>query len=83
MKLLLLLVIAYLAYRAVKSWVVRNLQVPGQNRSSTPRIDDVMVQDPMCGLYFPQREGVEVKHGGQIYLFCSAACRDRFIEERK
>jgi hypothetical protein len=30
-RLLLLMIIVYLAYRAVKSWVLRNLQVPGQD----------------------------------------------------
>ncbi len=83
MKLLLLIIIAYLAYRVAKSWVMRNLQSPGQNGSSQPSIDDVMVKDPECGIYFPQREGVELKRGGETLLFCSAVCRDRFLEEPK
>lgn len=83
MKLLLLIIIAYLAYRAVKSWVMRNLQAPGPDGSRTPEIDDVMVKDPVCGIYFPQREGVELRHGGQTRVFCSTACRDRFMEEHK
>jgi YHS domain-containing protein len=82
-KLLLLIIIGYLAYRAAKSWVMRNLQSPGQNGSSQPSIDDVMVKDPMCGIYFPRREGVELRRGGKTFLFCSAACRDRFLEESK
>jgi YHS domain-containing protein len=82
-KLLLFLIVAYLAYRAIKSWLLRNLQVPGQNGSHNPRIDDVMVKDPVCGIYFPQREGVELRHKGQIYTFCSKACRDRFVEENR
>ncbi|MDX2455816.1 hypothetical protein [Desulfosarcina sp.] len=83
MKLLLLIIIAYLAYRAAKSWVMRNLQSPGQNGSSQPSIDDVMVKDPECGIYFPQREGVELKCGGETLLFCSAVCRDGFLEKQK
>ena len=83
MKLLVLIVIAYLAYRAVKSWVLRNLQVPGQNGSQNPKIDDVMVKDPACGIYFPQREGVELHHDGQRLTFCSNACRDRYLEDKR
>lgn len=83
MKLLLLIIVVYLAYRAAKSWVVRNLQAPGHNGSRHPSIDDVMVKDPVCGIYFPQREGVELNRSGQTHLFCSAACRDRFAEEEK
>ena len=83
MKLILLIIIAYLAYRAAKSWVVRNLQAPGRDHSGNPSIDDVMVKDPVCGIYFPQREGVVLRRGGQTFLFCSAACRDRYLEEQK
>jgi len=82
-KLLLLIIIGYLAYRAGKSWVMRNLQAPGRNGSRNPRIDDVMVKDPVCGIYFPQREGVELRHGGQTFVFCSMACRDRFLGNQK
>ena len=83
MKLLLLIIVAYLAYRAVKSWVLRNLQVPGQGGSLNPQIDDVMVKDPVCGVYFPQREGVELQDGGQRLIFCSKACRDRYVEDNR
>ena len=83
MKLILVIIIAYLAYRAAKSWVMRNLQASDQNGPRHPSIDDVMVKDPVCGIYFPQREGVALRRGGQTFLFCSAACRDRFLEEQK
>ncbi len=83
MKLLLLIIIAYLAYRAGKSWLMRTLQGSAQNGSGRPGIDDVMVKDPVCGIYFPQREGVELTHAGKTYVFCSTACRDRFLEENK
>jgi YHS domain-containing protein len=80
MKLLVLIIIVYLAYRAVKSWLLRNLQVPGQGYSKTPSIDDVMIKDPVCGIYFPRREGVELQQEGKTYVFCSTECRDRFLK---
>lgn len=83
MKLLLLIIIAYVAYRAGKSWLMRALQGTPRTASHNPRIDDVMVKDPVCGIYFPQREGVEWQHGGQTHVFCSTTCRDRFIEAQK
>lgn len=81
MRLLLLIIIAYLAFRVIKSWVIRNLQVPGPTDSRHPEIDDVMVKDPVCGIYFPRREGVRLRHGDQTHVFCSTACRDRFMAE--
>lgn len=80
MRLLLIIVIVYLGYRIVKSWLARTLQPPGEKGTPNPKIDDVMIKDPVCGIYFPRREGVELKQGGQTYLFCSTACRDRFLE---
>jgi uncharacterized protein len=82
-RLLLLIFIAYLGYRAVKSWLARTLKPPGEKDTHNPKIDDVMIKDPVCGIYFPRREGVELRQGGQTYLFCSGACRDRFTEEQK
>jgi YHS domain-containing protein len=82
-RLLLLIVIVYLGYRFVKSWLARTLQPPGEKGTHNPQIDDVMIKDPVCGIYFPRREGVELRQGGQTYLFCSTACRDRFLEREK
>jgi YHS domain-containing protein len=79
-KLLLIILIVYLAYRAGKAWILRSLGTASPHTSSNARIDDVMVKDPVCGIYFPKREGIELRHGGQILTFCSNACRDRFLE---
>ncbi len=83
MKLLLIIFIVYLAYRAGKSWIRRNLGTIGRGHEVHPPIDDVMVKDPVCGIYFPRREAVALKHNGQVYLFCSTDCRDRFLEEQQ
>ena len=84
MKFILLLVIVYLVYRAVKSWVVGKISASGSvGGSFDSRLDDVMVKDPMCGVHFPRREGVPLQHEGQTLLFCSTDCRDRFVKERQ
>lgn len=83
MKLLLIIVIAYLVYRTAKSRLMRNPSAPPWDSASNPKIDDVMIKDPVCGTYFPRREGVELRHAGQVIVFCSATCRDRFLEQQK
>jgi uncharacterized protein len=81
MRLLILMGIAFLGYRAVKSWMLPNARsrdpVSGQK---TDEIDDVMVKDPFCNTYFPKRNGVRLKHQGESLLFCSSACRDAFTD---
>ena len=81
MRLLILIAIVYLVYRAGKAWLVKTLQTPNQPTGRGTTVDDVMIQDPVCGIHFPRREGVTLEHEGKTLLFCSAACRDRFIED--
>lgn len=79
MRLVLLIIVVYVAYRLVKSWIVRTLPASDQARTNHPPIDDVMVKDPVCGVYFPRREAVELHRDGTTHHFCSPACRDRFV----
>jgi len=83
MRLLIIIGVAYLAYRALKSWMLQNVStektVTGE---TTGEIDDVMIKDPFCQAYFPKRNGVHLKADGEDLYFCSKECRDRFIEMR-
>ena len=44
------------------------------------KVDDVMVKDPFCETYFPERKGIKGVIEGKTYYFCSTTCRDRFLE---
>jgi len=46
------------------------------------RIDDVMIKDPLCGVYFPKREGHHLKYDGKDLYFCSSTCREKFVAGR-
>lgn len=80
MRFVLLIIVVYLAYRVVKSWIDRTLPASGPANTNLPPIDDVMVKDPVCGVYFPRREAVELHRDGKTHRFCSPVCRDRFVE---
>lgn len=80
MRLLILAVLIYFAYRVFKSWLGVQMPPPeGEPERRGGEIDDVMVKDPLCEAYFPRRDGVPLSYGGQQLLFCSKECRDRFI----
>ena len=86
MRLLILLVLGYLLFRALKSLLggrsaLDRRGVGGSGGRGT-QIDDLMVQDPQCGIYLAKREGVALAHEGQTLYFCSAECRDRFVASR-
>ena len=79
MKLLILLLIGYLAYRFLKSWILTGSQQSTVQGNAAAEIDDDMVKDPQCGVYFARRDGVVARHQGEDIYFCSEACRDKYL----
>jgi uncharacterized protein len=78
-RLIVLAIIGYFAYRMAKRWIqtqIRSRRVTGEE---VGRIDDVMVKDPQCGTYFPRRDGISLQEGGNELLFCSRECRDKYV----
>jgi uncharacterized protein len=83
MRLLILLLIFYLAYRALKYWIFTNV-LPGSKTTTEPerQIDDIMVKDPVCEVYFPKRSGVSLNIDGHTIYFCSKECKDKYLSNK-
>ena len=82
MRFLIILGLIYLAYRAIKSWMLPGGSSKNKvSRESAGKIDDVMVKDPYCEVYFPKRNGVHLKINGNDLYFCSTTCRDNYIKQ--
>ena len=84
MRLLIIFFLIYLLYRKVKNWLLAHMTYDRSEEKEPPltNVDDIMIQDPFCKVYFPKRKGVRLFEGEQLY-FCSISCRDRFLLERK
>ena len=81
-RILIFLAFGYLAYRLAWRWL-RGRPLSGRmDPREAGRIDDVMIKDPQCGVYFPRRDGIAFKSAGDELLFCSPECRDKFIAAR-
>ena len=83
-RLLILIIAGILISRAFKNWFGQG--GGKQQRMASPpkdRIDDDMVQDPQCGIYFPRRQGVVLRHRGKELLFCSEECKKAYVEKQK
>ena len=83
MRLLILGVLIYICYRSLKSWLgartaVRHTEMGG----AVEKVDDVMVKDPVCEVYFPKRNGFRVTVDGKHFYFCSKECRNKFAAAR-
>jgi YHS domain-containing protein len=83
MRFLIFLLLIYLTWRLVK-----NVISPAKRKEMPPgpqpgEIDDIMIKDPFCEVYFPRRNGVHLRHQGKDLYFCSTDCRDKFLERQK
>ena len=86
LKLIIWGLLIYLVYRAAKSRISGPRESGGSHTMDHPdasQVDDIMIQDPMCGIYFPKREGIVYRHEGRDIHFCSTKCRDQFIAEHE
>jgi len=84
MRLLILLGLFYLSYKVLKSWILKETS-PREATFGKKRgeIDDVMVKDPYCEIYFAKRDGVHLTIDGKDVYFCSNECKEKFLENRK
>ena len=83
MRLLILLGLLYLGYRFLKSWMLK--ESPARKpvfEKKTSEIDDVMVKDPYCGVYFAKKDGVHLSVNGENFYFCSEECKHKFLDKQ-
>ena len=81
-RLLIFAILGVVIYRVLKS--VFGGTGSGRVDSSygpPEQVDDVMVKDPVCGTYFPKRDGVTVNTSHDVLYFCSDQCRQRYLAQ--
>ena len=83
MRLLVVIAIVYLAYRALKIWFRKNIvETPLSSGGPGKEIDDTMIKDPVCGMYFPKMSGTSAVVDGKTVYFCGEKCREKYLAER-
>lgn len=80
-KNLILIAVIYFVYKTIKSAMLKDSNIDikedfGSNQGSSS--DDIMIKDPQCGVYFPQKDGISLKKGSETLYFCSDKCRDEY-----
>lgn len=75
--------VIWILYRTIRKLLGLNTAQSEKNEPKTPEVLDVMVQDPVCGTYFPQKEGIRLRHKGSDLYFCSKKCMDDFLADPK
>jgi len=83
-----IVILFYLIYRVLRSLFLPGMPSSGDDalgRPDRPSADEAeeLVADPECGIYLPRKEALEAWVEGRTEFFCSAACRDRYIERNR
>jgi YHS domain-containing protein len=81
-RLIIVLLCFYLVFRLIRHVMGQSPIMPGpvSQKPMDDGVDNVMIQDPWCNVYFQKKEGVHLRHKGKDLYFCSAECRDKFID---
>ena len=81
-KLLIFFAIIYFGYKILKS-TVKTLGFGGagtsQVNTGNGNIENIMIQDPVCKVYFARKDGVCLMIGGKELCFCSEECRNKYL----
>lgn len=82
LKIIILLVLFYLLYRLYLVGRKKRLAEREGAAGPPPAIDDILVQDPVCGAYVPRSQALHRQQDGKEFFFCSEKCRNQFEEKR-
>ena len=79
----LFLFLVYVFYRLLKSLFGKQKEGPGRKDrgpsfTAGHRPVSEMVQDPVCKVYVPKKEALELKESGTNHYFCCRECMDKF-----
>ena len=79
---IILIILIYICYKTIKS-LLSSYTAGSKTKvyyDEKEKIDDVMLKDPYCEVYFLERDGIHLNHEGENLVFCSTECRDNFLE---
>jgi len=83
MRIIIFLALCLAVYYVIKGYFKDLGLQRGQRPDSRcpPTITDELVQDPICGVYFPKKDALSLIWRGKTYYFCSEECRQKFREQ--
>jgi YHS domain-containing protein len=80
MKLLIYVILIYIAYKLINK-VLGGRPVEKGHYKTTDFQGEDMVCDPSCNTYIPKDNALSTKAGGEVHYFCSEECRSAFKEK--
>ena len=81
LKIVILLVLFYLLYRLYMAGRKKGMLQSGKEKQAS--LEDVLVQDPVCGAYVPRSQALQRSRDGKEFFFCSEKCSREFDEQKR
>ncbi|MCB2183906.1 MAG: YHS domain-containing protein [Desulfobulbaceae bacterium] len=84
-KLIVLGVLFYLLYRLLfggKKSKTQEQQPPKSVADKSSTSQDILVEDPVCHTYVPQKQAIPAVKNGKKYYFCSNKCCQEFLADK-
>uniref|UniRef100_UPI003AA8876D YHS domain-containing protein n=1 Tax=Candidatus Electronema sp. TaxID=2698783 RepID=UPI003AA8876D len=79
LRLLLLAALVYVVWRLLRRQLRDRIQAELlREQERQEAAEDVLVEDPVCGILIPKQEAVRLRQDGRTYYFCSESCCDAF-----
>jgi YHS domain-containing protein len=83
LRLLIIGLLLYVLYRLLVGSKRKKVRGNKNRAGSTgDKIQDVLVEDPVCHTYIPKGQAVQLHHNKQILYFCSNKCCEKFLEQK-
>lgn len=82
-RIVILAVLFYILYRLIFGGKRKKKARPVPSRGPRGKLasQDVLVEDPVCHTYIPQKQAVHAVKDGKTYYFCSERCCQTFLKD--
>jgi YHS domain-containing protein len=81
-KILIYILLIYIVYKVFRSIMAPSGSSTTRSNGETGAVDDIMIKDPVCEIYFPKKDGICLDIDGNEVCFCSKECRDQYLKTR-
>ena len=79
LRLLIICGLIYILYRLLTGKRKKRVKKQGASVSGGA-VQDVLVEDPVCHIFIPKRQAVQLHHDKKMYYFCSNKCCEMFLK---
>ncbi len=78
-RLFILAILFYIGWRLLRN-LVREKMAKKPTSDKEARVQDILVEDPVCHTLIPKKQAIRLRKDGKTYYFCSDSCCDTFTD---